>query len=456
MTTLPNNPTLVARKKSALRNESPVHPIGDLQAWSFTVIVAPHPDDESLGCGGLIATLTGRGQDVRIIFVSDGSMSHPNSEEFPRERRAAVRREEATAACAELGVGSDRIVFFDLPDGEVPREYAANFGAPVETMVDLLEKWQPDTIVVPWRRDLHPDHRATWDICRAAADRHPQTLRWIEYPIWMWEADSIVDLPRDEEMIVWRLDVSACRERKEAAIDAHASQLGRVIHDDPTGFVLADHVLDHFRGAYEIYFEPATKRHSSLSGAYFDRVYRDRDDPWNFETSAYEREKYAATLAALPQDRYQSGFEIGCSIGVLTEQLAERCDRLLAVDTSEAPLQSARERLAGSSHVSFRQMVVPEDFPAGTFDLVVLSEVGYYWGYEDLHRAIEKIRTAVVRGGTLILVHYTPYVPDYPLTGDEVHEAFIQRLDGFYRVHASRAERYRIDVWKQGKGTPTA
>jgi SAM-dependent methyltransferase len=208
-------------------------------------------------------------------------------------------------------------------------------------------------------------------------------------------------------------------------------------------------MLDHFRRPYEIFFEEAEKRQHSLGTPYFDAVYRDSLDPWQFETSDYEHAKYAATLAALPSDRYTSGLEIGCSIGVLTELLADRCDRLLAIDGSEAPLERAKQRLAGKSHVHFRRMVVPNDFPQETFDLIVLSEVGYYWSYADLDRSIALVSKAVESGGTLLLVHYTPYVPDYPLTGDEVHEAFTQKLRGFHHVHGDRQERYRLDVWKK-------
>ncbi|MBB4079211.1 LmbE family N-acetylglucosaminyl deacetylase/SAM-dependent methyltransferase [Lewinella aquimaris] len=454
MTTLPTDPALVEKRKRDLRENTPVHPVGDLEAWSSTVVFSPHPDDESLGCGGLIATLADRGQAVRVVFVSDGSMSHPNSVNFPRERRAAIRQTEALAACNELGVPADRVHFMGLPDGAIPGRHDEGFSAAVNTVANWLTEWRADTVVVPWRRDLHPDHRTTWDICRAAADKLPTEPRWIEYPIWMWEATNVVDLPRAEEMIAWRLDVTAQQDRKEAAVLAHASQLGQVIDDDPTGFVLQDHMLDHFRGTSEVYFEPAAKRHRSLGAGYFDRVYDDRDDPWNFETSAYEHGKYAATIAALPRDRYPSGFEIGCSIGVLTELLADRCDKLLSVDTSEAPLARARARLAGRPEVEFRQMIIPEEYPTASFDLVVLSEVGYYWGYEDLYRSIDLIQQGINRGGDLILVHYTPYVPDYPLTGDEVHEAFKQRLVGFHHVHGTRAERYRLDVWRRGKGTP--
>ena len=120
----------------------------------------------------------------------------------------------------------------------------------------------------------------------------------------------------------------------------------------------------------------------SLPPSYFDRVYADDPDPWSFETSTYENEKYAVTLAELPRARYHSAFEIGCSIGVLTEQLAARCDALLSVDVAERALEQARTRCADLPHVRCDVLRVPEAFPDALFDLIVVSEVGYYWSLD--------------------------------------------------------------------------
>lgn len=182
----------------------------------------------------------------------------------------------------------------------------------------------------------------------------------------------------------------------------------------------------------------------SLGAEYFEGVYATSRDPWRFETSAYEREKYQATIAALGSRRFYNGFEIGCSIGVLTAMLADRCEKLLSVDINEDALAAARLRCAPRANVTFARMVLPEQFPSGSFDLIVLSEVGYYWSKADLQTSIDKIAVAA-RGGIVQLVHYLPKVQDYPQTGDDVHEAFLadrrfKRLSGF------RAERYRLDV----------
>ena len=188
---------------------------------------------------------------------------------------------------------------------------------------------------------------------------------------------------------------------------------------------------------------------NTLPPEYFDHVYQANRDPWNFETSPYERAKYAATLAALPPANYAEAFEIGCSLGVLTAQLAPRCGHLLAVDVSEAALAQARTRCAGLPHVEIKLLRVPEEFPTQQFDLILLSEVGYYWSPADLARAANLLIAGLKPDGQLLLVHWTPPVHDYPLTGDDVHQFFLEKASpgGLLRhLHSQRHETYRLDL----------
>jgi SAM-dependent methyltransferase len=192
--------------------------------------------------------------------------------------------------------------------------------------------------------------------------------------------------------------------------------------------------------------------HESLPADYFERVYAENGDPWGFATRPYEARKYAATLAALPHERYSSAFEIGCSIGVLTEQLAPRCDRLLSVDVAERALEQARARCRHLPQVRFAQMAVPAQFPGESFDLILVSEVGYYWGWDDLAVAQRQIVEHLSPAGQLLLVHWTPFVEDYPLTGDQVHEAFLDGSaagNGLRHRVGSRQETYRLDLFER-------
>lgn len=191
---------------------------------------------------------------------------------------------------------------------------------------------------------------------------------------------------------------------------------------------------------------------TSLDPAYFDRVYEANADPWSFATSPYEYQKYTTTVDALPRAQYASAFEIGCSIGVLTQMLADRCDQLLAVDASALPLPAARERLAAYPNVTIQQLSIPAEFPADAFDLIILSEVGYYLSMPDLDRARQLLVNSLRTGGHLLLVHWTPFVHDYPLTGDQVHDFFMQLApsDGpLTHLTNQRESTYRLDLFEK-------
>jgi SAM-dependent methyltransferase len=187
----------------------------------------------------------------------------------------------------------------------------------------------------------------------------------------------------------------------------------------------------------------------SLPAAYFERLYAADPDPWEFETSAYESAKYQATLAALPRAQYSSAFEIGCSVGVLTERLAASCEHLLAVDVAERALRQARERCRDLPHVRFACMQVPDELPAGQFDLILLSEVGYYLSLDDLARLRTWIVERLLPNGQLVLAHWTPVIDDAPLTGDAVHDLFLNVPDQLARLSGSRAPTWRLDVLEQ-------
>ena len=162
----------------------------------------------------------------------------------------------------------------------------------------------------------------------------------------------------------------------------------------------------------------------TLPAAYFDRLYADSADPWGFRTRWYERRKYALTLAALPEPRFAAGLEVGCSIGVLTAELAARCDSLVALDVSRQALRAARERAPG---VDFRLGAVPGDWPTGRYDLVVLSEVACYLDRADLAALLDRTGADLVPGGVVLACHWRYPVADYPQTGAAVHAAMAAR-----------------------------
>lgn len=188
----------------------------------------------------------------------------------------------------------------------------------------------------------------------------------------------------------------------------------------------------------------------SLKADFFEALYQQNPDPWEFATSEYEAQKYATTLDALPHSLYQSGFEIGGSIGVLTEQLAQRCHSLLSIDVSEIPQRQAIERCQHLNNIRFELMSVPDKFPEEYFDLIVLSEVGYYWSLPDLMKAQGLILERMRSQGHLILVHWTVDARVLPITGDAVHDAFVELVpDRLKHLKSLTAQQYRLDLFEK-------
>lgn len=178
--------------------------------------------------------------------------------------------------------------------------------------------------------------------------------------------------------------------------------------------------------------------------SHFEAMYRADPDPWRFATSPYERAKYDATVTALAGRRYERGLEVGCAIGVLTLDLAEVCEALLALDAAPTALAQAAARTAALPHVTVQHGVVPEDWPPGSFDLIVLSEVGYYLDAPTLDTLLDLAAASLAPGGDLVAVHWTGPT-DYPLTGAAVHQALHAHPD-LALITNTRTATYRLDV----------
>ncbi len=189
-----------------------------------------------------------------------------------------------------------------------------------------------------------------------------------------------------------------------------------------------------------------SEQRQTLRPEYFDALYTADLDPWKFETSPYERAKYTLTLNAMPKPRYRSALEVGCSIGVLTRSLASRCDAVVAIDAAQTPLTEARRRCAHLPGVRFEQMFVPEEWPDGVFELILLSEVIYYLSRDDVGRLAGRVAHSLSRGGSVILVHWTGPT-NYPLSGDEAATLFIKRIQPTCVLkRGDRYRQFRLDV----------
>jgi SAM-dependent methyltransferase len=186
---------------------------------------------------------------------------------------------------------------------------------------------------------------------------------------------------------------------------------------------------------------------SRVPRSYFDQMYQADPDPWGFESRWYEQRKYRLTIDALPRPRYRCGFEPGCSIGVLSALLAERCDRLIAADPVPSAIGDARQRLASTDNVDLRVLSIPEEWPQESYDLVVLSEIGYYFDRPELEQVLAKVIRDLEAGGTLVAVHWTGPT-DYPLTGHEVHQ-LIAATPSLQQVVDHRDAEFVLGVWQR-------
>jgi LmbE family N-acetylglucosaminyl deacetylase len=211
-------------------------------------VAAPHPDDEALGCGALLAALMAAGREVWALLLTDGGFSHPGSREFPRDRLAAARAAEWRAGLGVLGVPPERTAALNLPDSAL----ASCDPAEVERLVRAaFVAAPPATLLLPWRRDPHPDHRAAWEPLTAAC---PPGARVLGYAVWLAERGAVADWPAPTEARAWTWAVGEHRAAKARAVAAHATQLGRVT-DDPGGFTLAPEMVRRALEGPELYFE---------------------------------------------------------------------------------------------------------------------------------------------------------------------------------------------------------
>ncbi len=183
---------------------------------------------------------------------------------------------------------------------------------------------------------------------------------------------------------------------------------------------------------------------ASLPPSYFEALYAADPDPWRFATSDYERQKYAATLAALGSRQFDRALEVGCSIGVLTRALAPRARTLLALDVARPALDQAILRCADLPQVRFERMQVPQAWPDGRYDLILLSEVVYYLSEADVDALAVRVRGSVAPGGAVLLVHWLGPT-SYPLSGDAASERLIAALT-FSPVLQRREPEYRLDL----------
>jgi LmbE family N-acetylglucosaminyl deacetylase len=203
------------------------------------VILSPHPDDEVIGCGALIAASARAGHAPVIVHVTDGSGSHPNSRLFPRPLLTALRQHEARLAAEVLGVASCRVHFMGLRDTAAPHD-GPELTAAIETIIETIERYRKPVIFAPWINDPHGDHQSVSKMATLVS--RILAVRQLSYLVWGWTLPD--NQPIDGEITGWRFSVGRERQRKSRALHAYQSQISDLIDDDPAGFRLDSKTLE--------------------------------------------------------------------------------------------------------------------------------------------------------------------------------------------------------------------
>jgi LmbE family N-acetylglucosaminyl deacetylase/SAM-dependent methyltransferase len=404
-------------------------------------VLAAHPDDETLGAGGLIATAARLGLVVEIVCATDGEGSHPRSPTRTPEELAVIRAEEGRRAAQALGVDSAHVHRLALPDGGVP----AHQDELTARVVEVVGDGRGTLIVSPWREDGHPDHEAVGRSASAAAVRTGADL-W-EYPIWFWHWG-------DPDQAPWPLlhpfviDGEALQ-AKQTAILAHQSQVAPLSGQEGDETLLAPELLANFESGPEHYLQTAS---TDCVDDSLDRLHAEHADPWGVESRWYEQRKRDLVLAMLPRARFERTLEVGCSTGALAEALASRSGHVLAIDSSAAAVAAATRRFRDDDRVAVERLDVPREWPQeDTFDLVVISEVGYFMSPAGLETLVDRVGATLGPTGVVVLCHWRHRVEGWVLDADSVHAGFEDsRLPGLratyrdddveIRVHAHPAD----------------
>ena len=383
---------------AALRRHRP-RPF-DPAAHRRVVVVAAHPDDETLGASGCLQALHRSGAQVTLVVATDGEAAYPALDPAARRDLARARRAELAAALDAQGLGEVPVHRLGLPDSGL-----AGCGDELRMMLAPLLA-DADAYLAPWTGDPHPDHRAAG---AAAADAAPVTAHGWSYPIWMWAW-----LTPDDPAVPWdrtyllELD-DAARAAKRAGVAAFTSQVGPGPDGSPP--VLDPEMLAHVDRPAELLFR--APRAASAPVSRFAALYADGADPWSGD-SWYERRKRAVVLASLPRERYPTAFEPGCGTGELTAALAARCDRVLASDPVPDAVARARARTAAVAGVRIDDARLPGAVPACPIDLAVFSEVLYYLDDGTVGATLDRTLAALRPGGDLVVVHWRGWPPEAP------------------------------------------
>lgn len=458
-------------------------PVLSTREWDRVVVVVAHPDDEVLGAGQLLAHLAAAGAEVRMIIASDGEGAQPDAGAGERTELARVRRDESERAAETLGVPAPR--FLHLPDGALAdheRDLADAISEAVADLTNTATATAPSTaehgdrsartvVLTHWMHDGHPDHEAVGRAAASAAGRlrvQGGQVGLAAFPVWAlhWDSPESGVIPMERAVRVTASSGDLARKRR--AGEGFRSQL-RPWPDEAdraaTPPVLPAHVVQRLVERTEfVILEPADEHPMDVqvdSRAHLTRLYERAEDPWNLEGSPYEAAKRRATLAALPRERYRFCFEPGCSIGVLTAELARVADRVEAWEPVARPLALARDRAAAlersggvaPGRIRLSQDALTASGPEPRFgpegaDLLVLSEMLYFIPHDELDAIVGALVDRAAPGAHVVAVHWRHPVSGWPRGGADTHRALFAVPALRHLSRDDRSPDYLIDVFE--------
>lgn len=436
-TTGPGEPTGPwSRALDGLAAHDPVELLG-LAAGDRLVVAVPHPDDETLALGGILQRLARSDVELCLVLVTDGEAAY-GDEGAGARALGQTRRTELAEALDTLGV-QPSVTWLGCPDGRVA-DHEFDLAAELAGFL-VADRAEVRMVALgPWVHDPHPDHRAVGRAAVTAA-RRAGVDPW-SYPVWMRyrhaPEDSAVPWGQLRRVALGPADRAA----KAAAIGCHRSQLTGPAGRGP---VLPPALVEHFVDGHELLITPAPA--SNEASRHFDALYEGNEDPWAAGTSWYEARKRAVLLAALPRERYRLVWEPGCSLGVLTAELAARSDRVVASDVSPRAVAAAVERTRAFGHVEATVARLPDEPPSirpGSADLLVLSEVLYYLEAPARAAALDLAGELAAPGGHLVVVHWRGHPADAHCSGEEANREVVARFGPPLAHHLD--ERFVLDV----------
>jgi LmbE family N-acetylglucosaminyl deacetylase len=217
------------------------------------LVVAPHPDDETLGCGGILALVSRAGGAAHVVFVTDGRASHPSHPSHSADEIASLRKDEAKAATGTLGVDWNRVFFVDAADGTLAGLGPGASGDIVSKLAAIVAQTAPDAVLLTWRRDGSSDHDASAILVGLAVKKAGRKVQMLEYPIWAWRNPLLLLEPILTSRTVWRVDTREVQSLKAAALDAYVSQTRPIPPD--TSPVISPEFTAEFMLPEEFLFE---------------------------------------------------------------------------------------------------------------------------------------------------------------------------------------------------------